>query len=73
MDLNVGDRVQVISNINVRFMLPEEEYINYILIPSERFTIIEKSDVKMLLLLGEGVKDMGAEVKYSDRDKLIKI
>ena len=73
MDLVVGDRVKVIRNINVRFMIPENEYIYYILFPDEEYTVIEADDYEMILLLGEGTNPMGAEVSYDDRDKIIKI
>ena len=68
-----GDKVKVIRNINVAFMLPDDIRLYYILLPDEIYTVTNVNDFEMILLLGEGVNSMGAEVKYDDRDKLIKI
>jgi len=73
MDLIVGDRVQVIKNINVSFILPENTVINYILLPNEEYTVTGINDFDMLIYLGDGNYSMGAEVKYDDRDKIVKL
>ena len=73
MDLRVGDRVQVIRNINVSFILPEEIKMNYVLLPDEIYTVNRIDDFEMIINLNEGINPMGADVDYDDRDKLIKI
>ena len=73
MDLIVGDRVQVIRNINVSFLLPDNIRVDYVLLPGEIYTVIGIDDFELLIFLGEGVDSMGADVKYDDRDKIIKI
>ena len=73
MDLIVGDRVQVIRNINVSFLLPDNIRIYYVLLPGEMYTVIGIDDFELLIFLGDGVDSMGADVKYDDSDKLEKI
>ena len=71
MDLVVGDRVQVMKNINASFMLPEMERIYYVLSPNDNYTVLGLDDIKMIIFLGEGTNPMGAEVRYADTINLI--
>jgi len=73
MDLEVGDRVRVVSNINIIFIQPADMVINYTLFPLEEYIITAIDDNKNSWFVNNEQNPMGGEISFSDRTKLVKI
>jgi len=73
MDLIVGDRVRIVSNIIITFIQPSDIVITYTAYPLEEYTINAIDNDRNSWFVNNDENIVGGEISFNNRTKLVKI